>query len=164
MKKPVIGIVSKNLTVEEFYSWSWQRISDGVRYAINKNGGLVMGILPQTIRKNFNKEDESENIKLTREEIDDLLFFVKKCDGIILQGGLTSHNYEGWHPSQGASRVGFFFLINFVYLLFLVVLGLPCCMQAFSGCGELGYTLMQCSGSSLLLLLQSTGSTAHRLQ
>ena len=55
----------------------------------------------------------------------------------------------------------FFFLINFVYLLFLVVLGLPCCIQSFSGCGELGYPLMQCSGSSLLLLLQSTDSTAH---
>ena len=48
MKKAIIGIVSKNITVKEFYNWSWQRISDAVRYSINKNGGLVLGILPQT--------------------------------------------------------------------------------------------------------------------
>lgn len=94
MSKPVIGIVSKNITIEEFYSWSWQRISNDVRYSINKNGGLVMGILPQTTRKIFNFEDESENIKLTSNEIDDLIFFINKCAGIILQGGISSHNYE----------------------------------------------------------------------
>ena len=94
MKKPIIGIVSKNITIEEFYNWSWQRISNDVRYAINKNGGLVFGVLPQTIRKSFNQEDESESIKLTDEEKNDLLILIKKCDGIILQGGITSHNYE----------------------------------------------------------------------
>ena len=94
MKKPIIGIVSKNITIEEFYNWSWQRISNDVRYAVNKNGGLVLGILPQTTRKGFNQEDESENVKLTEQEKNDLLFFVKKCDGIILQGGISSHNYE----------------------------------------------------------------------
>ena len=34
-----------------------------------------------------------------------------------------------------------FFLINlfyFIYLLFLAVLGLCCCVQAFSSCGERG--------------------------
>ena len=94
MKKPVIGIVSKNITIEEFYNWSWQRISNDVRYAINKNGGLVMGVLPQTTRKVFNKQDEPEDIKLTEEEKADLLFFINKCDGVILQGGISSHNYE----------------------------------------------------------------------
>lgn len=92
--KPIIGIVSKNITVEEFYNWSWQRISNDVRYSINKNGGLVLGILPQTLRKTFNQEDISEDKKLTSEEIQDLITLVKKCDGIILQGGISSHNYE----------------------------------------------------------------------
>ena len=59
-----------------------------------QNGGLVMGILPQTTRKNFNRVDETDSVALTKEEIDNLLFFVKKCDGIILQGGISSHNYE----------------------------------------------------------------------
>lgn len=94
MKKPIIGIISKNITIAEFYNWSWQRISNDVRYSVNKNNGLVMGILPQTIRKSFNLEDEHENIKLSKSEIDDLIVLIKKCNGIILQGGISSHNYE----------------------------------------------------------------------
>ena len=92
--KPIIGIVSKNITIEEFYDWSWQRISNDIRYSINKNGGIVLGILPQTLRKHFNKEDESEKLKLTSEEVADLITIINKCDGIILQGGISSHNYE----------------------------------------------------------------------
>ena len=92
--KPIIGIVSKNITIEEFYNWSWQRISNDVRYSINKNGGLVLGILPQTLRKNFNQEDESDKVKLSSEEISDLISLIEKCDGIVLQGGISSHNYE----------------------------------------------------------------------
>lgn len=92
--KPLIGIVSKNITIEEFFNWSWQRINNDVRYSVNKNGGLVLGILPQTLRKKFNGEDGLDKVKLTKEEINDLLTLVKKCDGIILQGGISSHNYE----------------------------------------------------------------------
>lgn len=94
MKKPIIGIVSKNLTVEDFYGWQWQRICDSIRYAINKNGGLAIGILPQKNNQDFNQEDEHEDIKLTKQEQENILQTVKLCDGIILQGGITSHNYE----------------------------------------------------------------------
>ena len=94
IKKPVIGVVSKNITIEEFYNWSWQRISNDVRYSVNKNGGVVLGILPQTTRKSFNQEDESEDVQLTDEEITDLESLLAKCDGIVLQGGISSHNYE----------------------------------------------------------------------
>ena len=55
------------------------------------------------------------------------------------------------------SRVGLFFLDNFVYLLFSVVLGLPCCMQSPSGCDELGCPVMRCSRFSSLLVAE------HRL-
>lgn len=92
--KPIIGIVSKNITIKEFYNWSWQRISNDIRYAVNKNGGIVLGILPQTLRKNFNQNDEKEDIKLTCEEVLDLIYIINKCNGIILQGGISSHNYE----------------------------------------------------------------------
>lgn len=92
--KPIIGIVTKNITVEEFYNWSWQRISNDVRYAINKNGGIALGIMPQTKRKKFNQEDEPENVKLSNKEISDLKTILNKCDGIVLQGGVSSHNYE----------------------------------------------------------------------
>lgn len=94
MKNVVIGVVSKNITIEDFYNWSWQRISNDVRYSINKNGGLVMGILPQTSRKVFNQEDEHENVKLTAQEKTDLAFFINQCSGIVLQGGISSHNHE----------------------------------------------------------------------
>ena len=43
---------------------------------------------------------------------------------------------------------------------FLAALGLRCCAQAFSSCGERGYSSLQCAGFSLLwpLLLWSMGS------
>lgn len=94
MKKVIIGIVSKNITIEEFYNWSWQRISNDVRYSVNKNGGIALGILPQTTRKVFNQEDEHEEVVLTNEEKADLINLINMCDGIILQGGISSHNYE----------------------------------------------------------------------
>ena len=42
----------------------------------------------------------------------------------------------------------------------MAVLGLCCCAQAFSSCGEWGYSSLWCTGFSLqwLLLLRSTGS------
>lgn len=92
--KVKIGIVSKNITIEEFFNWSWQRINNDVRYSVNKNGGLVIGVLPQTLRKDFNRSDEPEDVALTENEKDDILSIVNMCDGIILQGGISSHNYE----------------------------------------------------------------------
>ena len=49
-----------------------------------------------------------------------------------------------------------FFLFSFV-----VALGLCCCQWAFSSCGEWGLLSSSCQW---LLLLQSTGSRALRLQ
>lgn len=92
--KPVIGIVSKNLTSIKYYNWSWQRINNDIRYAINKNGGIALGILPQTLRKNFNLDNEKDCITLAKNEKLDLIEVINKCDGIILQGGISSHNYE----------------------------------------------------------------------
>ena len=50
-------------------------------------------------------------------------------------------------PHQGISESGkelrFFFLIN---CLFLAVLGLRCCMQAFSSCAEWVYSLVALLG------------------
>ena len=92
--KPVIGIVSKNITHEKFYNWSWQRINNDVRYSINKNGALTLGIMPQTLRKDFNKSDKRDTVKMSRGEMLDLITIIDKCDGVVLQGGLSSHNYE----------------------------------------------------------------------
>ena len=53
--------------------------------------------------------------------------------------------------------VFFFFFFN---LLFLAVLGLRCCVQAFSSCGSGGHSSLWCSGFSLRwpLLFRSMGS------
>ena len=52
----------------------------------------------------------------------------------------------------------FFNMCNFINYLFLVVLGLGCCMQAFSSCGEWELLLVAACGVSLqwLLFSQST--------
>ena len=94
MKKPIIGIVSKNITIEEFYGWQWQRICDSVRYALVKNDAIVIGILPQRNSQRFSLEDEHEDIEIDENEIKMLNETLKLCDGIVLQGGLSSNNYE----------------------------------------------------------------------
>ena len=61
-------------------------------------------------------------------------------------------------------------LESFLYSTFLggggSALGLHCCTQAFSSVASGGYTSLRCMGVSFwwLLLLQSTGSRAHRPQ
>ena len=50
-------------------------------------------------------------------------------------------------------------VFKFIYL-FMAMLGLRCCVRAFSSCGERGLLSLQCAGFSLrwLLLLRSTDS------
>ena len=49
------------------------------------------------------------------------------------------------HLSFAACPDSFFFFFNFIYL-FLAVLGLPCCTQAFSSCGEWGLLFIAVRG------------------
>ena len=55
---------------------------------------------------------------------------------------------------------GFFKYKFILFILFLAALGLRCCAQSFSSCGERGYSSLWCTGFSLrwLLLLWSKGS------
>ena len=69
--KAIIGIVSKNLVVKEFYNWSWQRINEAVRSVVCKNGALVMGILPQTIE--VTKSSANSCKDLNDQEKEDIL-------------------------------------------------------------------------------------------
>ena len=74
--------------------------------------------------------------------------------------------------AREASKNSFFFFLRiffskyiFIYV-FLAALSLRFCSPAFSSCSEQGLLLVRCSDFSLrwLLLLQSTGSKACRLQ
>ena len=52
-----------------------------------------------------------------------------------------------------------YFVTGRFFLFVLAAWGLHCCVWAFSGCGEGGYSLLRCAGFSLQwLLLWSTGS------
>lgn len=93
--KPIIGIVSKPNIFCDNELFTQQVIYDGVRNAILKNGGLAMGILPTKISTKFNTSDDIiDGTSLNDTELNDLYSLVDRCDGIIIQGGLSSDDYE----------------------------------------------------------------------
>jgi len=57
--------------------------------------------------------------------------------------------------------VGFFFLITYLLVYFLVVLGLGCCVRAFSSCREQGLLFSAVYG---LLIVVAPLAVEHRLQ
>lgn len=92
MRKPIIGIVSKPKPKNKL--WNKMYIADEIRYLIIKNGGLAISLLPTEETMEFNKDDTNDKKILTKKEKDDILDLVKVCDGIILQGGISSSSYE----------------------------------------------------------------------
>lgn len=94
MKKPIIGIVAKYEDIN-FYGWSNDYINNLIRYAIIKNGGIAIGLLPQSNVISFNEDDEGKDLAIiTQEDKKALKEEIKLCDGIVLQGGLASAKYE----------------------------------------------------------------------
>lgn len=88
--KPIIGLLSNNLTYEEQdLFWSTR---NQIRVAIKQNGGIAVGFLPLNIGSSHYVEPNE--IKLSADELADLAVLLNKCDGIILQGGDSSYNYE----------------------------------------------------------------------
>ena len=69
-------------------------IADEIRYLIVKNGGLAISLLSPEETLDFNNDDINDKKILTEQEKDDIFNRVRVCDGIILQGGKTSSNYE----------------------------------------------------------------------
>lgn len=94
MKKPLVGIVVKPLLKKQMTRTLWDRlvINDEFRNLIVKAGGIPIGIMPN---KYFGNSDTDNTIeRMTESDRNDLLEVINKCDGIILQGGLTSDTYE----------------------------------------------------------------------
>ena len=56
--------------------------------------------------------------------------------------------------------ITFFFFFNFNFYLFLAALGLRCCVQAFSSCGEQGLLFVAVRGP---LTIAASLVTEHRL-
>lgn len=94
-RKPIIGIISKPNTYCDIELFTQQVIYDGVRNAVIKNGGLAIGILPTKETNKFCVSDEIvDGTHFSSSELDDLYTLINECDGVILQGGLSSDDYE----------------------------------------------------------------------
>ena len=94
MKKPIIGIPSKQPVPVEEDLWHRMEVVDELRYLVTKYGGITIMLLPSEQTMEFNQSDCGDDTVLTEEEISDLHRQVDLCDGIILQGGLYSCSYE----------------------------------------------------------------------
>ena len=91
MNKPIVGILSKH-----YATYKTNRtdtfIRDEVKQAIFDNGGIAIGILPTEKQINYSGDDWEDN--LSKEEKENLIAQIELCDGIILQGGAETDNYE----------------------------------------------------------------------
>ena len=88
-RKPIIGIVGKPQCDDII--WNKICVSNEIKDVINKNGGIAIGILPQSKIKEI-KEDKPfsyQNYHLDKESLNDLFQTINICDGIILEGGIV---------------------------------------------------------------------------
>ena len=94
MRKPIIGIPSKQPEPDKNDLWHRMEVVDDIRYLISKHGGISIMLLPTEKTMDFNQSDSGDDTILTAQEIADLQRQADLCDGIILQGGLYSCQYE----------------------------------------------------------------------
>lgn len=92
MKKPIIGIVGKPAMTTDM--WHYMEIVDDIRYVLVKNGALAVGILPTEEKLDFKIDEEIDKNVLTEEDIENLKLILARVDGVILEGGLVSNQYE----------------------------------------------------------------------
>ena len=92
MNKPIIGIVSKP-TIESDM-WHYMEVVDDIRYAILKNNAISIGILPTDKKISFKVDEELDTYVFTNDELKDLEMILSRLDGVILEGGLVSNQYE----------------------------------------------------------------------
>lgn len=90
--KPLIGIVAKPLT--DIDMWHYTEIVDDIRLVLNNNGALAVGLLPTDRKLDFKPDEEPDTYVLTAEEKADLEDTISRLDGVVLEGGLVSNEYE----------------------------------------------------------------------
>lgn len=90
MNKVIIGIVLKHFKKD--YERPEIYVKEELKQAFFDNGAIVIGIMSPESSKI--KATNNWNDSLTLREKNDLLFQLKLCDGIILQGGGFSDEYE----------------------------------------------------------------------
>lgn len=90
--KPVIGIVGKPSMETDM--WHYMEIVDDIRYILIKNNAIAVGLLPTEKKIEFKTDEELDTYVLTDDEKEDLETILNKLDGVILEGGLVSNQYE----------------------------------------------------------------------
>lgn len=90
--KPIIGIVSKPSIETDM--WHYMEIVDDIRYVLIKNDALAVGFLPSEKKIEFKNDEELDAYVLTDNEKRDLEMILSRLDGVILEGGLVSNQYE----------------------------------------------------------------------
>ena len=91
MNKPIIGIVSKHYATYKSNKID-TFVRDEIKQAIFDNGGIAIGILATESSINYCGDEWKDNLSI--EEKENLIAQIKLCNGIILQGGLETYNYE----------------------------------------------------------------------
>ncbi len=92
LMKPIIGIVSKPSMETDM--WHYMEIVDDIRYVLIKNNALAVGFLPSEKKIKFKVDEELDTYVLTDNEKKDLEMILSRLDGVILEGGLVSNQYE----------------------------------------------------------------------
>lgn len=91
--KPIIGIVSKH-----YAKYKNDRtdtfIRDELKQAIFDNDGVAIGILPTEDKIKYTGDIDNLYDDLSEVEKENLVSQIELCDGVILQGGTETDNYE----------------------------------------------------------------------
>ncbi|WP_296876112.1 gamma-glutamyl-gamma-aminobutyrate hydrolase family protein [Thomasclavelia sp.] len=92
MSRPIIGIVTKHPELKEKQK-AYIYIKDEYKQAIFDNGGIAIGILPVD-QEVYYCIDNWDEYYLSKENRNKLYAQIDLCDGILLQGGFRSDQYE----------------------------------------------------------------------
>lgn len=96
--KPIIGIVAKPLSDFECPDdiWVEDSVKDEFRDIVYSGDCLAIGVLPPFQSPKFNRDESDCALpnNLTEKEKEDLNTILEKCDGFVLQGGLSDDYYE----------------------------------------------------------------------
>ena len=94
MRKPIIGIPAKQKDFIEEELAHFNTMVDEHRLMVSRHGGIAIMLTPSEQKLDFCKSDLGDDTILNEEEKNDLYQQVDLCDGIILQGGEFSCEYE----------------------------------------------------------------------
>ena len=94
MRKPVIGIVGKPQMHRENDYWHRLEMVDEIRILLADHGAVAVMLLPTEKTMVFNDNDLGDDTVICHDDLQDLYQQLSLVDGLILQGGDVSCQYE----------------------------------------------------------------------